>query len=189
MKKYLYLTKKEWARAWIHGGIVPLNPASFYKSDRRGGTSTPDENIERSLRGISERDFEGIGKIHPGAKVNIQIGEVVIDGETRGADVLFKQEHWDGVILSTCNVYDKCIADRLEKKACVEIQNIEKLQKEIDDQLRVTSRAEECEYTKSSDRGPFLKSVEDSWQEEYRILWNIDGLVEVVVSAGTAIAI
>jgi hypothetical protein len=119
--KYLYLTRTEWVATWTDGGEIPLQLASAYRNSERGGTKTPDEVIHRQLHGISDRDFERIAKIGPGATAHIRIGEVVIGGQTRGRDVHFDQHHSDGLILCLSNSFSADIIRRLNKKACVEI--------------------------------------------------------------------
>ena len=75
---YLYLEKKEWSAAWIHGGTIPVNLASKYKKDYRDGIFTPDENLVRNLNGIDDTTFNnvimkecGIGR---NSAISIKIG-------------------------------------------------------------------------------------------------------------------
>lgn len=119
--KYLYLTRAEWADAWISGGEVPLSLASAYLSDERSGSKTPDEVIHRELHGISDRDFEQIGKIAPGATANIRIGTVRRGEKVVGRDVSFVQRNSDGLILCLSNEFSEETMARLEKVSCVEI--------------------------------------------------------------------
>jgi hypothetical protein len=182
-KKYLYLTKEEWISAWVKGGEIPLSLASSYLASERAGTKTPDEVRHRSLRGISDRDFEQVAKIGPKSTVSIQARRVVIGGQEVGRNVQFSQRHLDHVVLCLSNSFSKAIMDRLGKRACVEIADWEQLVKAINQQIWVTGTGGRVDYTVSADRNPFLKSEEDQWQDEFRIVWPSQQAVVVTLPA------
>jgi len=169
VQKYLYLTKIEWASAWVDGGIIPLSMASKYRRMDRDGIYTPDENLIHDspvdLRALSQF----IGE-RPQVK-NITFAGNTLNGvplpEVRNAS--FYTE--DGLIQSFCNVFDVEIARRFGKEACVRIYDINKLRKYLDKRLGRRSQYGECKYTHDHQRGHFLKSVDDSWQQEYRFFW------------------
>ena len=92
----------------------------------------------------------------------------------------------DGLILSFCNHFKIETANCFQKKACVRIINIEKTRKKIDKQLGCKGIMKNCEYTDDHQRNHFLKSVEDSWQDEFRIFWRTNQEKLVRIPCGTA---
>ena len=171
MDKYLYLTKVEWADTWVNGGEIPISLASTYLSDERQGIMTPDENLihESSIPIPSLRQYG----IHIEQSKNITIGNIVHNGRHVGGikNANFYTE--DGLILSFCNSFDKSIAERMGKQACVKICNIEKLRRVIDKQLGCKGIMKECTYTRDHQRNHFLKSTDDEWQDEFRLFWGV----------------
>ena len=186
--KFLYLTRPEWVTTWIAGGTVPLNLASAYRSNERQGTMTPDEVRHSELHGISERDFERIVKIGPNAAASISIGKVVIDGKVRGRDVSFVRQDKDGLILCLSNSFSPATLERLQKTACVEIPDWRRLLVAIDEQLGVSGMGRPVEYTNSSDRKQFLKSVDDAWQDEFRLFWPVSSSTTVTIHSNLAVS-
>lgn len=183
-KVYLYLTKPEWADAWLNGGDIPISLASSYRSDDRGGVHTLDENrihqspvdfAELRTLGLNLDDVKGV-----------TFRNVVVDDyhipDFSGAD-FYKD---DGLILSFCNVADRTILTRLEKAVCVVISDIHGLKQLIDNQLGNVGEAGYCEYTSDHQRNHFLKSAEDQWQEEYRLFWPIKEPTTVTLPPGVA---
>lgn len=147
---------------------------------------TPDEVVHRELHGISERDFEKLAKIGPNATALISIGQATIDGKVRGQGVSFIQQHKDAVILCLSNSFSQEIMERLQKTACVEIPDWRRLLVTLDDQLGVPGFGRAVEYTGSSDRHHFLKSVEDAWQDEFRLFWPLSTSATVQIHADLA---
>lgn len=180
------MQKAEWVETWINGGSIPIRLASTYKSKERKGIQTPDENLTRKLRGANLDDFSKL--IHLGEKVtaNIIVGEMAIGNRTVGKNVNYHQAPYEGIVLCFCNKLSKEIALRLEKEACVEILDVDALLNHINNQLGLKGLGKECEYTSTSDRGIFLKSIDDSWQEEYRLFWELQTDVEVEIPPGIA---
>lgn len=178
---YIYLTEKEWVEAWEKGGTVPINPASAYVSDIREGTRTPDETLQRTIRGMPDwvvgaGTGRGPFRIQPGGgltiqNIGIQIGDgPVCDIADGHADCRFE----DGLILSLSTELDGKIAHRLGKKACVRIRCMACLIEALDEQLGVSCRWGAVHYRDGYARNHFLKSAADAWQKEYRLLWLTD---------------
>lgn len=171
MEKYLYLTEVEWADAWVNGGDIPIALASSYLSDNREGIYTPDENLIHD----SPVDLKGLSPflhIADGAQVKgLTMTNNTFNGRKIPDVVNASYFNEDGLILSLCNEFSPDIADRMEKKCCVKIINVEKLRKVIDKQLGCKGRMNDCLYTNNHERNHFLKSIDDSWQKEYRLFW------------------
>ena len=164
MKKFLYLTKKEWCNAWVNGGEVPISLASKYVSEERDGVLTPDENVIMDTN--APIDFIN-DRIHPNA------GTVFRDCwfVTQSGNYFINRSIEDGLIMSFCNVFSIDIAHRLGKTACVEIHNIKKLKKRIDKKIGIRGVMRKCEYTDSAIRDHFIKGCGDAWQDEYRLFY------------------
>jgi hypothetical protein len=179
---FIYLNELEHVTNWINGGIIPLNPASYYRNKERSGKFTPDENVQLEISGE---------KINPGIRDTVEqviynpLGTLTINGnvirgsEIIGANIIYKQSHEDGLILSLSKTLSIAIFNKLGgKKAVVEIIDIEKLKSAIDSQIGYTGVGKFCEYTETENRNHFLKHKDDSWQEEYRLYW--EGIKEPV---------
>lgn len=185
MKKYLYLTKPEWAEAWVNGGSIPLNQATAYKRMDRDGIYTPDEGlIYESTHDVDKFDPTIINM--QGQFKNITIGSITVGGEVVLSGFNGSRYEDDGVILSLCNVMDISIQKKLNKLVCVEISDFNELKRVIDEQLKVQSEAKSCKYTSGHNRNHFLKSEKDSWQNEFRFFWPIKGPVKVELPPGIA---
>jgi len=171
MHKYLYLTNAEWIQPWVNGGRIPIVLASTYLGKKRDGIYTPDENR------IHESPID-IANLKPildvGENVSIKsftMTNCTVNGQPLPDIIDAKYYIEDGLVLSFCNRKSGSIARRLGKRACVKIFNIYKLKECIDEQLGVDSVMGECMYTADHRRNHFLKSVEDGWQDEYRLFW------------------
>ncbi|CAI1583531.1 MULTISPECIES: hypothetical protein [Serratia] len=185
MKKYLYLTKPEWADAWVNGGKIPLNLATAYKRMDRDGIYTPDEGIiyetTHDVDAIDPRYLQ-FGETFK----DCSVGGIYVNGVLVVPPVSGSRYEDDGVILSLCNVRDDEIKKRLNKQVGVEILDVYKLKEVIDSQLKVNSDAKSCSYTSGHIRNHFTKSEKDSWQNEFRLFWSIQGPVEVELPSGIA---
>ena len=170
IQKYLYLTKYEWTSAWINGGTVPLSLASKYLSSSRSGTQTPDETrIHSSPHDLTKLPLV---KIDPDTNIrNITFTGNRLNGVLLPNVINGKYYREDGLILCFCNSRSRAIAKSLGKVACVKINDMLTLKQHIDNQLQVEGIMQPCEYTNDHQRGHFLKSTKDAWQEEYRIFW------------------
>ncbi|WP_374089194.1 hypothetical protein [Methylomicrobium lacus] len=183
MFKYLYLTEIEWADTWIGGGLIPIKLASTYLHPERNGVLTPDENLIHK----SNVDIRSLSPgIHLDNIKNLNMSNVVINGR-RVPDIqnasYYKE---DGLILSFCDSENAAIAERLGKKCCVRVSKLKELKKAIDSQLGVKGTMGPCQYTTDHQRNHFLKSVEDAWQEEFRMLWKFPENVSVTIPGGHA---
>lgn len=186
MKTYLYLGRKEWAEAWVDGGKIPINPASTYLSDERAGTMTPDENLVHKsnvdLQTLSRSGAIGFKELHDFSFIGCSInGERIPDIH----NAYYYQE--DSLILSFCNHLSPDTARKLGKVICVEIINISKTKKKLDKKLGIRGGMKKCDYTDDHQRNHFLKSKDDSWQDEFRIFWKSQrGETWVTIPSGTA---
>ena len=184
MEIYLYLTEPDWVEPWVNGGEVPIKLASSYLSDARAGIMTPDENLIHespvpipSLKNFGihieqVKNFTFTNNTYNGVKLpDIHNGSYYTE---------------DGLILSFCHHFHEETAERLEKRACVKINDISKLRKKLDKQLGCKGLMKKCEYTKDHRRNHFLKSVEDEWQDEFRIFWRVQKEKNLRIPAGTA---
>lgn len=186
MSLYLYLNEYWHVDTWVSGGVIPINPASTYRSMEREGIYTPDENIihKSNVDLLSLSPFIGFGP-NGGVKnlniINCRMGGKLIP-DIVGADYYSE----DGLILSFSHRLTKIVAKKMRKKACVKILDIFSLKESLDAQLGVISEARDCEYTLGHERNHFLKSELDSWQEEFRLFWPLTAKVEVTVPKGTA---
>lgn len=187
MKVYLYLEKEEWAEVWVNGGEIPINLASAYRSDERTGTMTPDENLIHE----SNVDLMSLSPmIHFGKNANIK-NLSILNSSINGKLIPdISNAHYyreDGLILSFCNHLSPETAHKFGKAICVEILDIRKTKREIDEQLGVTGNMKKCSYTDDHQRNHFLKHKDDSWQDEFRIFWKSQrGRTWVNIPSGTA---
>ncbi|HGF0769551.1 TPA: hypothetical protein ACF7ZB_001869 [Kluyvera georgiana] len=183
MKKYLYLTKKEWVFPWTRGGIVPLYQASNYLSDERIGVMTPDENlIDTSTHDI--KAFGGSVKIEGGGTILCTNSN--LNGQFYPGTVKFEQRVEDGLVLCLANKKSAEVAEKLGKRACVEISDVERLKYFLDRQIGINGIMRSCEYTNGHNRNHFLKSHLDSWQDEFRIFWPGAKSIRVSIPSGIA---
>jgi len=187
MEKFLYLTECEWMDPWVNGGEIPIKVASSYISKTRDGIMTPDENLIHKSEVPIPTFFKGpitIGKLPVYKSVTITNNFInsVRMPEVRNAKYYVE----DGLILSFCNHFSEQTAAKFKKNACVKIANIEALKKSIDEQIGRESVMRNCEYTNDHQRNHFLKSIEDEWQDEYRMFWKAVGAASVVIPSGVA---
>lgn len=186
MSFYLYLNEHWHADAWVSGGLIPINPASTYRSMEREGIFTPDENLIYKSE-VDLKIFSSFLTIAPEAQIrSITLTDNYMNG-VRMPDVRNAQYYLDdGLILSFSTRLTGVLAKKMKKKACVKILSIDQLKSSLDEQLGVKSEAEFCRYTTGHERNHFLKSELDSWQAEFRLFWPITKKVEVRVACDTA---
>lgn len=170
MKLYRYLKELEHANAYINGGNIPLFPARSYLAEERTGIFTPDEVLQQSLTNAPIEAINALGKISGDARVRM-FGATITVGDYTFKDVNYYRGTEDSLVLCFATKMDKSLAEKLGKTVCVEISEIDFLVNEISKQLGVQGESGHCTYTNSVDRNHFLKSTQDSWQEEYRIVW------------------
>jgi hypothetical protein len=189
---YIYLKNKEFVSNWINEGKVPLNPASKYSDKERNGVKTPDENIQIEITGeiIRPRIRTTIEKvINIGKGTLIQKGNVIQDDTIVGKNITYKQSWEDCIILSISKTLSSEILEKLrDKDAVIEIIDFEKLKSSLDKQIGIVGDCKDCIYTETDERNHFLKHKDDSWQEEFRIIWlGIDKTTWVKLPTGIAI--
>lgn len=180
---YLYLTEEAWVDAWLSGGEVPINPASTYVSDVRGGTKTPDETLQKTIEGMPDWIVGGDNRHAPPFRLDIG-ADVTISGITivQGQDVAHVSNgratntFQDGLILSLSTRLDEEVARGLGKEACVQIRCMACLIEALDEQIGVTCKWGSVQYRDGFVRNHFLKSSADAWQREYRLLWVIENV-------------
>jgi hypothetical protein len=195
---YLYLTERNWAKAWIEGGVVPMFPARKYLG-ARSGTQTPDEVVQKSFRGApGGKAPAGIvfGNVPRSGFTPIYVsGSVVgcsfIDCDT-GSDKMSNMtvSHYeeDAYVLCFSHTCDPSIAARMiddsgrPKLICVEIVDPAALFAHIDAQLPERGEMGAIEYVDSDTRNHFTKSTKDIWQDEYRFLWRRTGSKEIGIN-------
>ncbi|ABM05100.1 conserved hypothetical protein [Psychromonas ingrahamii 37] len=180
--KYLYLTKIEHVDTWVNGGDIPIALASTYLSDTRSGIMTPDENLIHESP-IPIPSLKNIG-------IRIENVRSLTMTNCRGNGMKIpnmKNAHYykqDGLILSFCNSFNNEVAYKLDKKACVKVNDIKALCGVIDKQLGRKGVMRSCQYTHSHKRNHFLKHVDDSWQDEFRLFWLIKENKSVTLPSG-----
>ncbi|HBB6967995.1 TPA: hypothetical protein JLN89_000103 [Escherichia coli] len=185
MKKFLYLKQESFADTWVHGGVVPLYKASTYRKEDRTGIYTPDENqIDNSTHSA---DAFG-GRIRFGDNAQGHIGYIAGHGVAM-FNVHLDRRIEDGILLCLSNRRSNFIAKKLEKLACVEIQDIDLLKNIIDEQIGQVGVMGHCKYTSGHKRNHFLKSNLDAWQEEFRIFWKDIENTEIEIPKGLAIRV
>ncbi|QLK60855.1 hypothetical protein GE278_08825 [Enterobacteriaceae bacterium Kacie_13] len=180
MEKYLYLTQYSWSHAWLDGGKVPLFQSSTYKRSERHSIFTPDENlIDSSTHDVNV--LKPLIVIEGDCDVTIT-GDNTVNGKpflTEGAHI--KRKYEDGLVLCLANSRSNLIARKLRKSACVKILDVESLKAILDEQIEIEGQMGECTYTATHERGHFLKSNLDAWQDEFRIFWPNAKNMEVII--------
>lgn len=182
MDLYLYLKEHRFVDAWMHGGRVPFYVASTYRREERSGVYTPDENLIDS----STFDIKSLGGA---VRFEGNIKNVVFENSYAGGKTVngtVNRHYEDGLVICLSIRRSKFIARNLHKTACVKINDIGKLKQLIDEATGVHGQQGLCQYTASHERGHFLKSTFDSWQEEYRLFWPDVCNIEINIPPGLA---
>jgi hypothetical protein len=190
---FIYLKEKCFVENWLNEGTVPINLASYYRDQERNGNRTPDENLQITIKGH---------EVKPGIKNVVDqvihnpsgLGQTIINGnvisgdEVLGRNITYTQTYEDGLVLSMCTELSLDIMKRFkDKKAVIQILDLEKLKESFDRQIGIISQEGLCNYTKMDERTHFLKHVSDSWQKEYRWFWRgLEKEVNVAVPKGVA---
>lgn len=187
MRFYRYIKQKD-LKSWTEGGPVNLYKTTSYKRDNRSGIFTPDENAHKRLKGDLDYDsFNSVFKFHEHATVTLLNATFDRgDGSTPKKVDEYKQSSEEALVLCLCTNYDKFLLNAFGKDTCVQILDIAKLKKELDEQIGVRGEEGICEYTTTGDRNHFLKSTDDQWQCEYRLIWKGVEPQEVIIPEGVA---
>ena len=94
------------------------------------------------------------------------------NGVVTPGPITYSQHPEDALILCMSNSFDPEIMRRLGKSACVKIPDVHALRTELDRQVGCESKYGDVGYTDDpGERSHFLKGMEDSWQQEYRLVW------------------
>lgn len=174
--KYLYLKLPEHAETWVNGGTVPLNHARKFLSDVREGTRTPDEVLQKSIRGAGLRDLAGVEFRGTGTIENVTFDNCRFNGQLV-SHAVYNQHPEDALILCMSNRYDKQLMHRLGHTVAVAIPDVGRLREALDHVVGVIADYGKVRYThEPGNRSHMLKGIEDSWQDEYRFVWVGNGL-------------
>ena len=193
MRYFKYLERQEFAKTWIEGGFVPINPASAYYSSERGGKFTPDELMQRSLVGPMQGliDSRVIG-IQQNTNANITVRNCLII-DPSGVQVIDYAAHLvrreDSYIDCYSTELSSVLSIELQRNFVVEISDIEALASAFDRQIGLRSLRRAVDYTDSYDRSHFVKSNSDSWQKEFRLVWMKDGVEPFLVEVPSGLCI
>lgn len=186
MEKYLYLTNSEWANPWVNGGDVPFYKASRYKNDVRDKILTPDENVIDNSE-FDRRDLRPFFNLILGPESKTQVNIEFKDKSTgklvsRRLDVV----HEDGLVVCFANRRSRYICKKLDKSCCLKIHDVGYLFDILSEKIGFRGEHGACSYTKGHLRNHFLKHVDDSWQDEYRLFWPGVEAVSVELPPGIA---
>lgn len=181
---YLYLTKPEWAEAWVQGGSVPISPASKYLSAQRSGTSTPDEVVQRYVDGTVDSAGMDMAQSFVRGLRGMSFKDCTVVGPDGRAGVITSAEYVyeDALVLCFSRSLSRRLMERLGKAAVVALGDLDLLKRSLDEQIGSEGRYGAVQYTKSADRGHVLKGWDDRWQAEARFWWPQRDCREVVVS-------
>jgi hypothetical protein len=176
---FLYLGKLEWADTWCNGGTIPVFPASHYLSLERRGIHTPDEVNQKSIFGRGEEARRAVNRLF-----SVDHGELSVRGieiwDSTGRHHInhtIRNVKEDANILSFSRILDRELMKRLGgKEVVVEILDFHHMKHVLDDQMGSISEFGNCDYTSGIDRNHFLKSTEDEWQAEFRLVWKIPSI-------------
>lgn len=196
---YIYLGSKDFVRAWVEGGKVPINPASKFKSLDRAGTQTPDEMVNILTKVTSREAYELFCQVmghDPRAPTRTDMHNMQLetqDGQIfrlSGSVTRFEQESYISCMstIGTKKKLEEWASTPTPKVACVELLKREELANIVSAALGVPTYEGQLGYTAGDQRGHFMKSVEDSWQCEYRMAWLKDGSRPITVELPAGMA-
>lgn len=184
---YLYLSKREWATAWVDGGNIPIAPAAKYVGGETAGTQTPDElvqvdafHVDPEAANALRASFVGgpTGVIFDGVTVVLPDGrESVINGHVRLATE-------ETIILSFSRLCERRLMRLLKddagnpKEAIVRITDPQALLDDLSAQLGIQGRCEHFNYTRSASRSHYLKGWNDRHMAEIRLFWPMSPATE-----------
>lgn len=165
---YLYLGEASWSEPWIDGGKIPLFAASKYLSSERAGTQTPDELKHFRWDGADPSDFAGVISIE-GMCQDIQIHNCSINGKAIPSTRIDNYIE-DAYVFCASTVASLEIQSRLGKVCCIEVTDGKGLVNHLEAVTDKEIFYGPVRYTADSERSHFMKSVDDQWMSEYRII-------------------
>ncbi len=187
MQKYVYLPQKEFARIWVTGGRIPIRLATSYQREERSGSYTPDE-------GVMVNSSVDLNIYHPLISKDSVFGSLTVTGGKMNGlpipDVVnARRVHEDGLVLCFSNSFSIKRAAKFNSQACVRIFDIGRFKRIIDQELGMVGEMASCRYTTGYNRNHFLKSDEDSWQDEFRLFWPGTEEKWVTIPSGQAVEV
>ncbi|WP_169568165.1 hypothetical protein [Sneathiella limimaris] len=201
MEKYLHLSEGAHATTWVNGGSIPLKVASTYYEQERHGTQTLDEGltiqgieVSQSIRNPVVRDGNrvSVGPLNLKAK-KVLIENCTFENTYSPFEGIIERMHvgrvetWDGLVFCCSNRYSVPTALKFKKHYCVKILDIDALKKVLDNAVGDQSNQGPCNYVHGISRDPFTKSIEDKWQNEYRLFWPDKENTWVDIPSGLAV--
>ena len=184
---FLYLKESSHAEVWLTGGVVPFYPARKYLSDDRKGILTPDEILQESSQGLNRTDLamNGIIFCPTGGVRNLRITGINGDGGPI-PDTRIDSYYEEAALFCCSATLSKKQMMLFEKTIAIEILEMSKLIALIEAKIGDQSRYGYVQYTGSLNRSHFLKSREDEWQSEYRIVipWDEQQPIHVELPEG-----
>lgn len=199
--KYRFFEVLEHAQPWVDGGRIPVWLAKKYLSDEREGVMTPDERLTYTSAVPFEavEAYEAYGFPRGEVRGARTVGNVIIQNTANGPEIhripdILKADHYyeDVGVLCFCNCNSPVIAHRMKKPYSVEIPSVETALKVIGKLLGLHGEMGNCRYTTDHQRGHFLKSDEDDWQDEFRFVFkgmNKDRWIELPPGLGRNITL
>ncbi|PZU10046.1 hypothetical protein [Sphingomonas sp.] len=167
---FKYLTKREFAAAWIEGGTVPVNPASYYRSELREGVFTPDEVRQTQMFGVRPDQLATMQGYFGAGAGTVVMHNCTINGEAIGfgiSNIIDEDSYIECYSLSHLRMTRR----RMGKESCVRIIDPKALKAVLDEQIGSVSTAGCITYTTGNNRSHFEKSMADRWQDEFRFSW------------------
>lgn len=164
---YLYLANPEWMDAWVDGGTIPCVPARDHLGER-GGTKTPDEVRQERWDGASDRQLAAFVELEGRGFKNIRVTGCSQNGR-RLRDTRVDMYDEEALLLCFSSALDDCVMQGLEKTCCVEIVAFDKLLKSLMSAFPRVLHGY-MKYTIDNERSHFMRSIEDEWMQEFRVV-------------------
>lgn len=198
MNLYIYLSSPEFVKNWVEGGELPLKDVNYYLAQERKAEKTLDEG--RFIDFDKDKDYSEVNsllnsfiKIQDSSieefQGNISIKNFTIVDKKRNIHQQlnkYEKRNIKGLVLCMSTKKCKKIAGRFDRKYCVQITDFPKLKKSFDEQLGCIGISNKCKYTSKAFRNHFLKSKHDSWQSEFRVIWDDLDPANVIIPRGIA---
>ena len=175
---YLYLADREHMIGWTEGGEVPIFPSRKYWDKERRGTQTPDEVIQRNIKGLSDDVYQAVGGdtfFSGGMWMWLNGCTVVMPNEDRRiVDGWANYCEEDSLIICFSELLSLSIMRKLGKTCIVKIKCPQLILDSVTQQLNLPASCEHIQYVTNLERGHQFKSMADAWQAEIRFFWRTD---------------